>query len=264
MRKINVLLLSLISLAFLFNACKSNSTSPSNPTGGPGSSYFPNGDGTSYKYSVTKTDSANNTTSGTRSSTYNGTTTFNGVVYQNEIDTISVGSFAFVTTNMFVKSNSSVNFAIDTSGLSASIPSQYLQYVKLSSSITAFQFPMQQGSAWNAFNMTLSLSGLTDTLVNVTGTYIGMEQVPLSLSTGSKTMNAAKIQYIFKLQIPNPSNPFQFDTRSYSAFAWMADNVGMIKMEGNGAILDAFTGGGINFADTTSTITQSLISYNIK
>ncbi len=263
MKKINFLFLSLISLAFLFNACKSSTTSPSNPTSGPGSSYFPNGDGTTYKYAVTKTDSSGNQSAGTRSTTYSGTTTLNGAVYQNEIDTISFGGFSIVTSSLFVKSNNSVNFAIDTSGLSASIPSQYLQYIKLSSSITAFKFPLQQGNPWNAFNMTLSLSGLTDTLVNVTGTYIGMEQVPLTLSTGSTTMNAAKIQYIFKLQIPNPSNPFQFDTRSYSAFAWMADNVGMIKMEGNGAILDAFTGGGINFADTTSTISQSLISYNI-
>lgn len=264
MRKINVLLLSLISLAFLFNACKSNSTS-SNPASGPGSSYFPNGNGSSYKYSVTKTDSSGNQQSGTRSSTYSGTTTFNGTVYQNEIDTLDFGGVSAVTNSLFIKSGDSVMFAVDTSGLSEAIPAQYFQYITLSTALKVFQFPFEANKSWQVFNVGLNLSGLSLQIVSVTGTYLDMEQVPLTLNTGSTTMNAAKIRYDFVLKMPtNPNNPLELTTTTYSAFAWIADNVGMIKMQGNGAILDAFTGGGINFADTTSVITQSLISYSVK
>ncbi len=264
MKKISILVLSVLSLAFLFNACKSNSTSSNTPATGPGSSYFPNSDGSSYKYSVTKTDSAG-TLSGTRSTSYQGTTTFNGAVYQNEIDTLSFAGFSEVTNSLFIKSGDSVMFAVDTSGLSSAVPSQYLQYINLSTALKVFQFPFQENQSWQVFGMGLSIGGASLQLVNVTGTYIGMDQVPLTLSTGSTTMSAAKIRYDFVLKVPNnPNNPLQFTTTTYSAFAWMADKIGMIKMQGNGAILDAFTGGGINFADTTSVITQSLVSYNIK
>jgi len=262
MRKLKVLFISLASLALLFNACKSNSTSNS-PSNGPGNSYFPNSNGTSYKYSVTKTDSAKNTTSGTRSTTYSGTTTLNGVVYQNEIDTLSFSGLSFVTNSLFVKTGDTVYFAIDTSGLSQVIPDSLRQYITISSGIKAFQFPFVQNTSWQVFNLGLNISGFAVNLVSVSGTYIGTEQVPLNLTSGATNMSAAKIQYTLTLKIPT-ANPLVFNTKTYTAFAWMANNVGMIQMEGNGAILDAFTGAGINFADTTSNITQSLISYNIK
>ena len=261
MRKLILLSVCLISLAFLINACKSNSTST--PATGPGSSYFPNGNGTSYKYSFIETDSANNQTSGIRSTTYSGTKTFNWVVYQNEIDTVSFGDFSSVSNSLFVKSGDSVNFAIDTSGLSSSFPDSLLQYIKMSTSIKAFQFPLQENKSWQVFSITISVSGVVISIVNVTGTYIGMDQVPLNLTTGATTMSAAKIQYVLTLSFPNISNPLAPPTtQNYSAVAWLADNVGMIKMQGDGVILDAFTGGGTNFAG--STVTQSLISYTIK
>jgi hypothetical protein len=87
----------------------------------------------------------------------------------------------------------------------------------------------------------------------------------LGLATGTVTLSAAKIQYTLNLQIPNPNSIKATPSKStFTANAWFADKIGIVKIDGNAAILDTFTGNGINFADTTSTVTQSLIGYNIK
>ncbi|MCL5030571.1 MAG: hypothetical protein M1480_16285 [Bacteroidetes bacterium] len=264
MKNSKFVLIVLMSSALLFNACKSNSTAPQT-TNGTGSTYFPNSNGTYYKYSVVKTDSTGAQASGTRSTTYNGTTTLGSTTYQNEIDTITFGNFSTTSTSLFVKNNNGVYFAIDTSGLSETIPDSLKQYIQMDAQLTAFQFPFQDGVSWPAFSMSLKLGTLTFNLVKVMAYYQGVEQIPLNLSTGTVTKSAAKIQYILTLSVPNLSNPFAAPTTSnFTAYAWLVDNVGVAQMQGNGTILDAFTGGGIHFADTTSTVTQSLISYNIK
>lgn len=261
MKKLILSSICLLSIAFLINGCKSNLTSK--PVTGPGDNYFPGGNGTTYKYSFTETDSADNQTTGTRSTTYSGGTTINGVAYQDEIDTVLLGAYSSVSNSLFVKSADSVNFAIDTSGFSSSFPDTLFQYIEMSNSIKVFQFPLQENKSWQVFNLSLKLSGMTLSIANVTGTYTGMDQVALNLNTGATTMSAAKIQYVFTLSIPNINNPLAPPTtQSYSAVVWLADNVGLIKMQGDGFILDALTGGKTNF--TGSTITQSLISYSIK
>jgi len=261
------IVLSLLIIALLFNACKNNPTA-STPNNGTGSSYFPNGDGTNYKYSIVQTDSAKNQTSGTRSATYSGTTIRGSITYQNEIDTIQFSLFSAVTRSLFVKNynnNNAVMISIDTTGFSDLVPDTLRQYISMDQNITIFQFPFQSGSTWPVFNMSLKLGVLSINLVSVTANYIGTEQVALNLTSGNVTQTAARIQYTLKLTIPNPNNIFAAPlTSTYLATAWVADNIGIIKVQGNSTLLDAFTGLGINFADTTSTITQSLISYNIK
>ncbi len=264
MKRKMLVIVSLFLFAFLFNACKSNSTSPQT-TNSPGSSYFPNSDGTYYKYSVVRTDSNGTQQSGTRSATYNGTTTYGSTTYQNEIDTITFGSFTTTSTSLFLKNNNGVYFAIDTSGLSQTIPDSLLQYIQIDAQLTAFQFPFQDGGSWPVFNLSLKLGAITFNLVKVVAYYKGIEQIPLNLTTGTVTKSAAKVQYILTLSIPNLSNPFAPATTSnFTAYAWLVDNIGVVQMQGNGTILDAFSGGGINFSDTTSTVSQSLISYNVK
>ncbi len=263
MKKTMLFMIGLVSSALLFNACKSNSTSA--PATGPGSSYFPNGDGTYYKYSVVRTDSTGTQASGTRSTSYSGTTTMGSTIYQNEIDTITFGNFSTTSASLFIKNDNGVYFAIDTSGLSETIPDSLKQYIQMDAQLTAFKFPFQDGGSWPVFSLSLKIGNITFNLVKVDAYYKGMEQLPLSLTSGTVTKSAAKVQYILTLSIPNLSNPFATPTTSnFTAYAWLVDNVGVAQMQGNGTILDAFTGGGIHFADTASTVTQSLLYYNIK
>ncbi len=264
MKKNIILIVLLISTALLFDECKNNSTGPQNS---PNSSdnYFPNTDGTYYKYSVVRTDSSGTQTSGTRSATYSGTTKMGSVTYQNEIDTISIGIFSAISTSLFLKNSSGVYFAIDTTGLSQTIPDSLKQYIQMDATINIFQFPFTDGQTWPVFNMSLKFGSISFNLVKVVAYYKGIEPLTLNLTSGTVTQNAAKIQYNLILSIPNLSNPFAPPTTSsYTAYAWVVNNIGVAQVQGTGTILDAFTGGGINFADTTSIVSQSLISYSIK
>jgi len=268
-----VLICAIISTAIIFNACKSKSiTEPNNTT--VSGDFFPNGDGTTYKYNTVQTDSNGTQTSGTRSTTYSGTTVVNGSTFQNQIDTITVSGFSTVAHSFFLKASSStgssVEYELDTTGLYLFIPPTYMPYVQLDSLLRLLQTPFHDGGSWTVFNLSLKISlgggtSITFNPVNVMAYYEGMEQVPLNLVTGNVTENAAKIKYVLKLQIPNPQNPLVTPPAlTYNAYAWFVSGIGIIQLKGNEAILGAFSGNGINFGDTTATVTQSLVSYKIK
>ena len=264
MKRNMVFIIIVFMSALLFNACKSSSTTaPQTPTNS--GNYFPNGEGNIYKYSVTKTDSTGNTNSGTRTTSYQGTTVLAGVTYQNQIDTVTFGNFSTIATSLFLESNSGVVYTIDTTGLSETIPDSIKQYIQMDAGLKVFQFPFQDGQTWPVFNMSLKFGAITFNLVSVSAYYQGMENVTLNLTSGTVTDNAAKIKYVLTLTVPDLTNPLAAPkTYSYTAYTWLVNNIGVVQMQGNGTIMDAFTGGGIHFSDTTSTVTQSLISYNIK
>jgi hypothetical protein len=269
MKKYFVLIISLISIAFLFNACKSNSTSPTdNSTPASGTNYYPNGNGTAYKYSAVKTDSANNKISGSRSVTYSGTTVIGSVTYQNEIDSTFIAGFSTSSVSLFLKNDNGVSIILDTTGFHTLIPAAfqvYAQYISIDQSIVLFQSSFQNGNPWTVYDVALKYNGLSFDLVKVTATYKGMEQVPLNLTTGTVNQSAAKIQYNLTITSPDPTNLFATPTTTvYTAYIWFANNIGIVQVQGNASILDTFTGNGINFADTTGVITESLTSYSIK
>jgi hypothetical protein len=260
MKRLFLIAVSILSSVLFINGCKSNSTGPADTTNTTpsGASYYPNSDGTSYKYSVVKTDSSQNSVSGSRSVLYSGTSVIGAVTYQNEIDTISFSVFSNTTYSLFIKDNYGVGIILDTTGFYNIIPDAFKPYVIVDKTIRLMQNSFLDGNQWTVFDMSLKEGALSIDLVHVVAVYKGMEQVPLNLSTGAVTQRAEKIQYTITLNITKHA------TSVYTANAWLANNIGIIKIQGNATLLDAFTGSGINFADTTSTVTQSLISYKIK
>ena len=264
MKKTLVSIVSILVVGILFNACKSSTTSPTNNNGDISSSYYPNNEGTSYKYNVNREDSTGSTTTGTRKSTYSGTVTLGGTVYQTQIDTLSFGGLTATSINYFRKTDAGVYLYLDTTGLSNVIPDSLIQYVSFSNELTEFSFPMGSGKSWDVAQMNLKYGALTINLIDVKAYYEGKESTTVNLDSGSKTFDAAKIKYVFVFSTPNPSNPLIVNKSTFNAYAWLVDNVGIVKWQGNGVILGAFAGGGINFSDTTSTVSQTLASYNIK
>ena len=265
MKKYLFILIGLISAVIFINGCKSSTTDPDNNNPQPSTNYYPNTDGTSYKYSVVKSDSAGNKISGNRSVVYSGTSVVSSVTYQNEIDTASFSGFINVTHSLFLKDNTGVSIVLDTSGFYNIVPAAFRPYVTVNPKVQLLQNTFLDGNQWIVFDMSLKYGSLSLDLVNVVASYKGMEQVPLNLSSGAITQSAAKIQYTIVLNIPDPNNLLATPARSlYTATAWLANNIGVVQIQGNATLLDAFTGGGIKFSDTTSTVTQSLISYKIK
>ena len=60
------------------------------------------------------------------------------------------------------------------------------------------------------------------------------------------------------MSIPNPDNPTQFNVQEYTATGWFAENIGLVKLSGNGLLVNTITTGAIDFADTTKNV-QHLI-----
>lgn len=261
-----ILTITLMASAFFLGACKSNnSTEPSTGTTG-GSAYYPNTEGNFYKYSVERQDSTAPAKSGTRTSRYNGTSTIAGVTYQNQIDTVKFSDTTYTYTSLFQKNESGVNYFVDTTGLYEVIPDSLLAFLQYDASLNFLSFPLQDGKSWQVFNMGLKLGNLPlIKLLDVTAYDEGTENVSLNLNGSNVTESAVKIRYDLNLTVPDPTNFLAApSTGSFSANAWVVENIGVIKWQGNGTLLNAFTGGGIHFADTTSTVTQTLTSYSAK
>lgn len=260
-KKIFVLLAGCLLSSFFFYACKESTTTEPPPP--DTENYFPNNNGNYYKYNIERTDSNNVKTVGTRSSTYQGSKVLSGVTYQIQVDTLTVSGFSTTSESYFRKTDLGVYFFIDTTGLSETIPDTLLQYMTMDNELAVLSFPVQTGRNWSVFKMTLQYGPLTFTIIDVQASYMDKENVTI-LVPGEENKEAYKIKYTLTLNIPNPQNPLQTIVSKFEADAWIAGNIGIVKWEGNGTILNAFAGGGISFADTTSSVSQTLAQYSIK
>ncbi|MBZ0201177.1 MAG: hypothetical protein K8H86_14990 [Ignavibacteriaceae bacterium] len=255
--------LTVVLAALLFGACGSNDSGTNPAPSGP--NYYPNGNGTSYKYTIQTTDSNGTNVTGTRSSIYQGAQSFSGVSYQVEFDSTTISGFPTTNKFYFRKTDAGVYFFADTTGLSASVPDTLLQYVKLDSNeFGLFSFPFTDGKTWTVFKLSIVFGVITIPVVDVSGAYAGKEDVVLNLAGGTATKNAVKVKFTLTLTIPNPDNVFQTYTKTYDAFAWLVDGIGIVRWQGNAAILNTFSGSGIDLGDTTRVVSQSLVNYNIK
>jgi hypothetical protein len=256
-----LIFVAIVLSVFLINACKSgdNVTDPPDDQ----TNYFPNADGNHYKYDVSRTDSSGSNQLGTRSSTFSGTNVIGGVTYQVKIDSSLFAGIPAVEISYFRKTDAGVYFFLDTTGLSDVIPDSLLQNITIDGEMIAYSFPFTDGKQWPVFKMQLNLGFINITVVEVTGYYEGIENLPLNLASGAANLGAAKIRYSLKLQVPDPQNPFSTISQEFTAYSWLAADIGAAKWEGNGTLINVFTGGGIDFDDTTSVISQSLTDFDV-
>ncbi len=245
----------ILILGLLINAC--NKDSSTNPPVQNNTGYFPDGDGSSYTYSISKTDSNGTQNTGTRRTEYTGVGVKNATTYQVQTDSINIAGASSVSLSYFRKTNDYLYYFLDTTGLSAAIPDSLKNNISIDNEMKMLSFPVDQNSSWKVF--TLSIVYIFNIpVLTVDGAYDGTENITLHLNSGDVNKDAVKIKYTLSLTVPGG------ESTNYNASAWLVDGIGIVKWQGNGAILDAFTGGGIDLSDTTSVITQSLVSYDIK
>jgi hypothetical protein len=249
-----IILIILVTVACIFNSCKSDSSTESSGELVADETYFPAGEGTSYKYNVNRVDAENNQSTGTRSSVYSGTMG----IYQIQIDSLIFPELTTVDSAFFRKTGTGIFFFLDTTGLYTSIPDSLLPSLTFDEEMRSFLFPMYDQSNWPVFKMALTVQGFTFYPVEVNASYAGKENLSLNLIDGTENVDAVKV--MFRLSIK--TNPLG-SAANYDAFAWLAKDKGIVKWQGCGTIVNAFTGGGIVFDDTTSTVSQDIIEYNI-
>jgi hypothetical protein len=253
---------AMILIVLLYTGCNKNN--PTQPPVQDNSNYFPNTNNTYYKCSINLTNAQGTINTGTKSTTYFGTTVSGGTTYQKQTDTLFTGNIASSTNiSYFRKDGTGVYYFFDTSGISTFIPSQYLVALSISSELHLLSSPLSDGLNWQVYKLGVAI--LNYNFVDIEASYLGKENVILNLSSGQVTVNAAKIKYVLTLQIPNPNNPLAAPAKStLTAYGWYAADIGPVQWQGNSAVLNGFSGGGITLGDTTNNVTQTLTYYNIK
>jgi len=260
MRKLIILSLA-ATLAIGYWGCKK---SESDSSTGPGTTenYFPNNAGTYYKYSYTKTDSTGQH-NGTRSTYYNGNTTISGTPYKIQIDSLNLNASLEIDSSFFRTTGMGTYYFIDTTGFAASITDSSLipliPFVKIDNELLAYSSPLQSGGTWPVFKINLT-APLAVTVVDVSALAIGKETITLNLLGGQTNKEAMKIKFTLTLRL----NPLSTAVQTFTANAWLIQDIGPAKWEGSGTIVNVFTGVGIDFGDTTAVVQQSLIDYSIK
>ena len=259
MKRKYILFILFISIVYLFNACKeSNTSEPPNAVEVADSTYFPSNDGSYYKYDAESKNGSQET--GERYTYYRGADIKGTTTYQVQIDSIILtGQASVESRSYFRKSESGVFFFLDTTGLAASTPDliPYLQYLTIDSEMRLLFLPVTDNSSWTVFKMNINSSGLSFNPVVVTAAYDGKETLTLNLNSSNVNVETVKLKFTLTIAIPGTT------TQTYTAFGWIASGIGFVKWEGNGTLIGAFTGNGIDFADTSSVHTQTLVEYNI-
>lgn len=257
MKRNLLLFVLLIAVVYFINACKESSTTQTEEgTVVADTSYYPVGDGTSYKYNVDRTDSNGTQTSGNRSTLYSGNITIAGTPYQIQIDTVNISGLISRGFSYFRKTESGVFFFLDTAGLASSIPDTLIQYITIDSEIRLLYIPVSENSSWTAFRINLNYQGIINfNPIEVSVAYDGKD----NLSVGGSNVEAIRLKFTLKYQ----TDPFTAP-KNFFAYGWIAKGIGFVKWEGNSTIIGTFTGNGVDFADTSSTVVMNLTEYDIK
>ncbi len=148
---------SIFMIAFLFAIASCGKDDKITDGGTDPSNYYPSASGNYYKYSIDRTDSTGTHSTGTSSSTFNGTKTFLGTEYQIKIDSINIANVVTANESYVRTTQAGVYAYFDTSGVSEFIPDTLLQYITISNEMTLYSFPFTAGKApWSVFKMSLS------------------------------------------------------------------------------------------------------------
>jgi len=266
MKSIISSLMVLVILTFVLSSCKKSDTSVNDGNNNvDNSNYYPNTIGNYYKYNFERTDSAGFLTNGIRDTRYQSASgsTGNGITYDiKQIDSVTSNGSTIVYTSFFRKGDMGIYYFLDTTGFSENLPPEfisYLPYLKIDQELLLLTSSLQDGDTWPVFKVNLEQGPVAITAVDVKASYLGKENISLNLISGTVTRPAVKVQYDFSL-----INPLTQAKQTVTAYGWFVANVGPVRWQGNGLLLDVFTRGEINFADSTSTGSEDIVDYNLK
>ena len=257
MRKIlKQIIISATVLVFLFSC---TSKEPTAPPSGQEPDYFPNSDGTTYLFTITESDSMGILRTGSRYVFYNGDTLINGTSYKFQKDSVKMDTEIKERISNFRKSETGVFYFIDTSGFAVALPDTLRNRMTITSEMQTLLLLLAEGSFWQVFKITITLQpGITYAPYRITASYVKEEDVLLHLVSGDLNVTAQKIKYVLEFRF-DPEAPLQ----KFSAFSWVADKIGIIKLDGNAIVVNTILNGEVSLDDSSKTVTQDLIDYNI-
>ncbi len=248
----------LAGLLFVYSCTEENSTNPSGEEDLP--VYFPNSEGTFYKYEIIQTDTNGVASTGIRDVVYLEDTLINSTRYKLQIDSIQTNLQLSVSSSYFRTTETGVFYFVDTTGFTNTLPDSLQSSVELQDELRAYLFPLSEGTFWTVYRISIEVNEfLSFNLVNITGKYISDETLILDISDGTQTINTKKVEIVFKLQTGAADSVITFNANT-----WLTEDIGIVKMEGSAVVLSLFSGGGLNLSDTSIIVTQNLIDYDVK
>ncbi|HSW53595.1 MAG TPA: hypothetical protein VLH59_00780 [Ignavibacteriaceae bacterium] len=253
--KLKLFFFTLLSLAILIG-CEEET--PNEPPAQDFPDYYPDGSGSTFKYSVTEKDSVGNILqSGTRNILFSGSYNLNGIDYTTQDDSLDFGSQSNVATYLFRKTETAVFYAVDTSQIAQLIPDTLKQFVTLRDEMQLLFYPLTTGSSWSLYRITAQVQpGIEVKILDIAASFVVTEQIDLNLTSGTKNVTAQKVKYTVELYSEIGSPP-----QTYTAFMWYAADVGLVKFEGNQFVVN-IGGGGIIFEPSPNILTQEIIDFN--
>lgn len=251
------IILPILSVLVFVTCTEENST---NPPVQETPNYFPHNEGTFFKYEFTQTDSNGIVETGFLTTTFLEDTTINRTPYQKQVDSIQTNLQTTISNKFFRTTETGVFYFADTTGFISSLPDSLRSSVEIQDEMRTLLFPLEQGSAWTVYRISIAVNEfLSFSPVDITGRFVSDEQLTLNLFSGDTTVNAKKVDYILKLTT-QPGDSAQ----TFSASSWVAENIGIVKIEGNSIISSFLSGGGLAVTDTSSIVSQKLIEFKIK
>jgi hypothetical protein len=245
----------LAGLLFVYSCTEENSTNPPGDENLP--VYFPSSEGTFYKYEIIQTDTNGVISTGIRNVDYLEDTLINSTRYKVKIDSIQINLQLSVSSSYFRTTETGVFYFVDTTGFTNTLPELFQSSVELQDEMRAYLFPLSEGTFWPVYRISIELNeSLSFNIVNITGKYISDETLILD---GIQTVNTKKVEIVFKLQTGTDDSVITFNANT-----WLAEDIGIVKMEGNAVVLSLFSGGELDLSDTSITETQNLIDYDVK
>ncbi len=245
---------SVLFVSFItFYSCSDNSQESTPPE--TQKNYFPNSNGSSYVYDLQVTDSLSNTVAGERSVNYSGTTTIDGSNYQILVDHFNYVAYSVTDSAYFRKTTEEVFYNTDNSQVMMFVPDSLRSLVVVDKEACLLDVPFTVGKTWPVYKLAINV-GILFNVVNVTANVESFENVSLTVNNEVFSKEAVKLKFQLAISF-DISMPVQY----FYAEAWMVENVGLVKLEGNSEAINFMIGN--NLFAPGSQVKQTLKGYSI-
>lgn len=249
--------ITFLILLFMFHGCTSDKST--NPVVEDNPVYYPGTEGSFYKYEIVQQTSKGFAQNGFRIVHFGGDITLDRKSYKTQIDSIIAANETSTSISYFRITDTGVFTFVDTTGLYNNFPDSLQSSIDLQTEMRLFLFPLSAGSSWPVYKVSIYINELiVYDLLDISGRYISDETIALNLLSGAQSLNTKKIKYELNIQDDTSGS-----VTTYTAFAWLAQDIGVVKMEGDGLVLSLFSGG-LQLSGISETVMQTLVDYDVK
>ncbi|HSL90179.1 MAG TPA: hypothetical protein VK870_12820 [Ignavibacteriaceae bacterium] len=154
------------------------------------------------------------------------------------------------------KSTTGVFGYFDTTGFTSIVPDSLRNLLTISTEYRLLYFPLSINQTWPVYNVSIDLGVSRIDVVKISADVIEKDSITIAFRDTSITKEVFKIQYDMTI-----ITGLDLTTETYKAFAWIAEDIGFYKWEGDAELLSFFAGNTAYPAETV--VVEQLSGFNI-